>query len=235
MQVATQKANKTQLPMDVVTEFIGQCQFSQDGENDMAIAETIASVEYASMDDLISICEGYAETAKFRKDTVKAGKEARNNPFFAAYFVGANIIDVTETPAETIPQVISTESELEAMKYNELRAYVKTLGFPAGKAPKKDEMIEFAKKAIKPVAEQKKERKSRKTAEQVYVNLSTIAVGQQFKYPTGNAVHTLVGKGKDTNTIIALRNGAKEWHRDLDINDDIVIALGFVEVERKTK
>jgi hypothetical protein len=207
MQVAQSTTPKgTNVPTSVVNNFIKRCTFGAETEYNSVISNTLKDIKYPTMEKLIQTCVGYAENSKYAKGIEIVVNAFKKDEKFSKYFE-------SKAKAPVKKEVEVKVTEVEQTKVVEVVAEPNT--------------------PTTTVAEPTKARKPRNTEEVVYVNLSTIAINQQFKYPTGNAVHTLVGKGKDTNTIIALRNGKKEWHRDLDINDDIVIALGFIEVDRQ--
>lgn len=71
--------NRNNYPIERVSEFIGQIQFSKN--DDIEIAEYIAGVEYNSLDDLISATRGSVEP-KYLKQFEKTVEEIKNNPFF---------------------------------------------------------------------------------------------------------------------------------------------------------
>lgn len=72
------------IPTDIVLEVIGQSSFSN---NDIQIAEAIASQEYTSMSDLQSIIKGETKGEKRKKDWDKRFEEMKTNPYFEKYFI----------------------------------------------------------------------------------------------------------------------------------------------------
>ncbi len=73
------------LPHDIVLEAIGQCDFTG-REEDVNIAETIASNTYDSMESLLSTMDGYVLGPKRQKAWEKAKVQMKDNPYFKPHF-----------------------------------------------------------------------------------------------------------------------------------------------------
>lgn len=71
-----------QIPHHIVTEAIGNFTLKGSEENQVYIAEQIASNTYSSMEDLCSTIEGYAPKTRFKKEL----KEVKESQFFKPYF-----------------------------------------------------------------------------------------------------------------------------------------------------
>lgn len=74
----------TPIPNEVVLEFIGSITFRHDGDDDIAIAESIANNEYNSMEDLVNICSW--QTNMTDEEFQAEVNECRSNPYFMPYF-----------------------------------------------------------------------------------------------------------------------------------------------------
>lgn len=73
------------IPHDIVTEAIGQCDFTGKDE-DIEIAEQIASNSYTSMEDLISTMDAYVLGPKRKKAWDKTKEQMKTSPYFKTHF-----------------------------------------------------------------------------------------------------------------------------------------------------
>ena len=109
---------KEPLPHDVVTEFLGGIAFSKKQENNVAIAEQIASTSYHSMEDLIETCKSFlGPPYNLRvKDVNRYTESCKTNPFFEKYFASYEpiyvVYDRDEDTAEKATLVSGTKQEI---------------------------------------------------------------------------------------------------------------------------
>ncbi len=81
--------NKDPLPHYLVLELMGQASFSRREEEDISIAEAIASNTYYSLEDLVDTIKGYIQVAKYKKDFEKSIAQLNQNPFWAEHLDNA--------------------------------------------------------------------------------------------------------------------------------------------------
>lgn len=76
------KGNK-KIPDHVVLEALGYFTLNGSDEQQVNIAEQIASMEWSSLDNLINTIQGYAPSRKFKKELA----ELKESDFFKPYWL----------------------------------------------------------------------------------------------------------------------------------------------------
>ena len=74
------------IPTDIVLEAIGCCRFKGNEEEDIQIAENLASNQYESMESLLSTMDGFVQQGKLQKNWAKEKTSIEENPFFRPYY-----------------------------------------------------------------------------------------------------------------------------------------------------
>lgn len=74
------------VPHHIITEAIGQFRFSRVEEEDIQIAEQLASTEYPDMETFLSAAQAEVQGGKNMGLFLKESRQMPNNPYFKEYF-----------------------------------------------------------------------------------------------------------------------------------------------------